>query len=304
MKKIKRLIIIFTLFTLTSSVFAQSNSNLNSQPRVDNMLDDAISKIVTSITQTDPSIKKIAIWNLETGQSEIIDTSLIEEKLTIALIRAGGYRRFEVIDRPALEIQAEKHNLKLLRVFDRRKMMEIGQAINIHGFVYGSVALVDDKLVFNLKLINTDTGAFVWADEIVGQDQEYIEKIQQEQVDIQKALERQTALKELKSEAKATLGSLILPGIGQFYIKDSSRAVTYLFIEVISFGVVTQAIIAEDDSADTRKFIGIGMIGLNHLVSALDAVIFTEKYNREIEERYNLSFIIYPQKQIKLSYKF
>ena len=325
MKKLTIICLFCLLSTLTASAFGQGDATSFSQPQIDNMVDDAVSKIVESIVQTDSSIKKIAIWNLETGQSDIIDTGLIEEKLTIALIKAGGYRRFDVIDRSSLEIQAEEHNLALSRVFDRRKMIEVGKTIGIDGFIYGSIALVDEVLVFNLKLINSDTGSFAWADEIKGQDQSLIERRQQEQIETQQALERQTALKRLKSGDKATLESLVLPGLGQFYIEDSSRAITYLFIEAISWGIFTQAVLATDDSADTRKFVGIGMVVLNHFVSAFDAAISTERHNRRIKERYNLSnflykrnfnqrnkrfkrynlsFTIYPQKQVKFSYKF
>lgn len=306
MKNMKKFTITFLLFllpTLTASVFGQTDVISYSQPQIDNMVDDAISKIVESISQTDPSIKMIAIWNLETGQNNV-DINLIEQKLTIGLIRVGSYRRFDVIDRPALEIQAEEHDLTLSRVFDRRKMMEVGKIIGIHGFIYGSIALVDDKLVFNLKLVNTDTGSFAWADEIKGEDLALIERLQQEQIETQQALERQTALKRLKSGTKATLESLALPGLGQFYIEESSRAVTYLFIEAISWGVVIQAALADDNSADTRKFIGIGMIGLNHFVSALDAVIFTERHNRRIKDQYNISFMAYPRKQVMFTCRF
>jgi len=305
MKKLTIICLLCLLSTLTASAFGQSDVTSQSQPQIDNMVNDAISKIVESIVQTDPSIKNIAIWNLETGQDDIINTNLIEEKLTIALIKADNYQRFKVIDRLALEIRTEKYNLTLSKVFDRRKMMEIGKAIDIHGFINGSIALVDNKLVFNLKLINTDTGLITWADEIEGQDQALIKRLQQEQIEVQRVLERQAALKRLKSGAKATLESLVLPGFGQFYIEDNSRAATYLFIEVMSWGVVTHAVwVATDDSADARKFIGIGIIGLNHLVSALDASISTERYNRRIKERYNLSFMAYPQKQVKFTYKF
>ncbi len=304
MKKLTIICLLCLFPTLSISAFGQGDVTSGGQPQIDNMVNDAISKIGDSIVHTDSSIEKIAIWSLETGQNDIIDANSIEEKLTLALIKAESYRRFSVIDRIALETQAEEHNLTFSKVFDRRKMMEIGKAIDVHGFVYGSVALVDDKLVFNLKLIGTEIGLIVWADEIEGQDKDFLERLQQEQIEVQQVIERQSALKRLKSSNKAALESLILPGLGQFYIEDSSRATTYLFIEAISLVVVTQAALANDDSADTRKFIGMGIIGLNHFVSALDAAIFTERRNRRIKKRYNLAFVTYSQKQVRFTYKF
>lgn len=309
MKKLTVICLFCLLTTLATFTSASGDISSYGQPQIDNMIDDAISKTIKSVVQIDPGIKKIAIWNFETGQKDVIDTKLIREKLAIALIKAGNYRRFDVIDQPALEIQAQEHNLTLSKVFDRRKMMKVGEVIGIDGFIYGSIASVDDKVMFNLKLINTDTGSFAWADEIQGEDQVFIKKRQQEQIETQRALKRQTALKRVKSGAKATLESMVLPGLGQFYIEDNSRAVTYLFIEAVSWGVVTQAILAaddnsEDDAVNTRKFIGMGIIALNHLVSAIDAAISTQKHNQKIEEQYNLSLMIYPKKQVKFSYRF
>jgi len=304
MKKLTIICLLCLFSALIESVFAQSDVTSHEQPQIDNMFDDAITKIGKSIVQINPSIKRIAIWNLETGQGDIINTILIEEKLTNVLIKAETYRRFEVIDRQMLETWAKEDNLTLPKVFDRKKMVEIGKAMEIHGFIYGSIALVDNKLVFNLKLIDTDTGLIIWVDEIEGQDQFLIKRLQQEQIEVQQVLERQIALKRLKSSTKAALESVVLPGLGQLYIEDSSRAATYLFIEAISWVVVTQAILATDNSADTRKFIGMGMIGLNHFVSALDAAMFTERRNHRIKERYNLSVMAYPQKRVKFTYKF
>ena len=140
MKKFTIICLLCLFSTSAVSVFGQSDVTSQDQPQIDNMVDDAISKIIESIMQADQSIKNVAIWNLETGQNDIINTSLVEEKLTVALIKAGGYQRFKVVDRQALEMRAEKYNLPLPKVFDRRKMIEIGKAINIDGFIYGSIA--------------------------------------------------------------------------------------------------------------------------------------------------------------------
>jgi len=273
------------------------------------MIEDAVLKVVESVKRADPSIQIIAIWKIEAGANQPIDVSLLEDQLTTALIRAGNFRRFQVMDRVALQVRAADLKLELPEVFDRRKMMQIGKALGVEAFLIGSAALTDEGLILDLKLVSTKLGLFVWADRLLGHDKAAIAQQSQRQEAALRAIEQQRLQKQLKSSSDAMLRSLLLPGWGQFYTKSSSRGLTYLFAEAISWGIFLQASLDKDKSGtntqktNTQKQIGLALIAVNHLVSGMDAVISTNSYNRKLMSNQNLSLQLNPRdKQIQLTY--
>ncbi len=304
--QIKILKFILWAFLITTSLcvrraYAQSAQEINS---IVNMIEDAVPKVVESVVRVDPSIQIIAIWKIEAGANQPIDVSLLEDQLTTALIRAGNFRRFQVMDRVALQVRAADLKLELPEVFDRRKMMQIGKALGVEAFLIGSAALTDEGLILDLKLVSTELGLFVWADRLLGHDKAAIAQQSQRQEAAHRAIEQQRLQKQLKSSSDAMLRSLLLPGWGQFYTKSSSRGLTYLFAEAISWGIFLQASSDEDESGtNTQKQIGLALIAVNHLVSGMDAVISTNSYNQKLMSNQNLSLQLNPRdKQIQLTY--
>ncbi|MFQ6041533.1 MAG: hypothetical protein ACE5PV_11810, partial [Candidatus Poribacteria bacterium] len=210
-------------------------------------------------------------------------------------------------DGTVLQIRSSELNLEFSKVIDRSKMIEIGKALNIDAFLYGSVALGDEEVILNLNLVDTQTGALVWLDEIRGHDPVLIARREQEAREAQMALQREQAAKKLKSIVDATLRSLLLPGLGQIYTENNSRGITYFFIEGIAWTTLLQDIISSQDEngSRTQRNIAFALIGTNHIVSSIDGGLSAHSYNTELKAKYNLSLEFHKStKQLLLAYRY
>ena len=295
-------IVLFISIIWIPSVFPQSPNIVS----INNMIDDAVNRAVESLVNIDPKIKTIAIWSIEASSESPIDIASIEKKFTRALIKVDNFSRFTVIDGTALQIRSSELNLEFSKVIDRSKMIEIGTALNIDAFLYGSVALGDEEVILTLNLVSTQIGALVWWDEIRGQDQVLITRRKQETEAAQLALQKEQAAKKLKSKADATLRSLLLPGLGQFYTENNSRGISYFFIEGIAWITLLQDVMSDSkNKSTTQRNISIALIGANHIVSAIDAGLSAHHYNEQLKSKYNLSFKMYqPTKALLLTYRY
>jgi PBP1b-binding outer membrane lipoprotein LpoB len=272
---------------------------------INNMIDDAVNKAVGSLVSIDTKIKTIAIWNIEASSESPIDVASLEKSFTRSLIKANNYSRFTVIDGTVLQMRSSELNLEFSKVIDRSKMIEIGKALDIDAFLYGSAALGDEEVILTLNLVSTQTGALVWWDEIRGQDPVLIAKREQEAKVAQLALEKEQAAKKLKSKADATLRSLLLPGLGQLYTENNSRGISYFFIEGIAWVILFQDVISDSNNGDTtQRSISFALIGTNHIVSAIDAGLSAQHYNAQLKSKYNLSLELHQStKQLLLTYR-
>jgi hypothetical protein len=304
-KQLKFVVIVFLSSIIWIPVVFPQTSNIAS---VNNMIDDAVNKAVESLVKVDTKIRTIAIWSIETSSESPIDVALVEKNLTRVLIKADSFSRFTVIDGTALQIRTSELNLELSKVIDRSKMIEIGTALNIDGFIYGSVALEDEAVILTLNLVSTQTGALIWWDEIRGQDPVLIARREQEAKAAQLALQKEQAAKKLKSEADAVLRSLLLPGLGQLYTENNSRGISYLFIEGIAWIILLQDVLSnqtEENGSAIQKNIGFALIGANHIISSIDAGLSAHSYNEQLKSKYNLSFKIYQSKrELLLTYRY
>lgn len=277
---------------------------------INNMIDDGVSRTVESLTNVDTRVKTIAIWSIESSAGSPIDAALVEKKLTLALVRAKNFSRFTVVDSAMLKIRIANQNLQYSKVIDRSKMMKIGEALKIQAFLYGSATLGDEEVILTLNLVDTSSGAVIWWDEINGHDPVLVALRKQEAEAAKRALERDQAMKKMKSRMDATLRSLLLPGLGQLYTDNHSRGITYFFIEGIAGIILLQAVINQSDeddgnSNDVQRSIGIALIGANHWVSAVDAGLSAHRYNAQLKARYNLSMKLdSTEQQMLLTYKY
>jgi len=280
---------------------------------INNMIDDAVNKAVESLINVDSKIKTVAIWSIEASSESPIDVASIDKKFTRALIKADNFSRFTVIDGTVLQMRASELNLEFSKVIDRSKMIEIGKALDIDAFLYGSAALGDEEIILNLNLVDTQTGALIWLDEIRGQDPVLIARREQEAKEAQIALQREEAAKRLKSRVDATLRSLLLPGLGQLYTENNSRGITYFFIEGIAWIIFLQDVISDQDgngnTTETgiriQRNIGLGLIGINHIISAIDGGLSAHSYNKQLKSKYNLSLELHKStKQLLLTYRY
>ena len=278
---------------------------------INNMINDAVNKAVESLVSVDTKIKTVAIWTIEASSESPIDVASIEKNFTRALIKANNFSRFTVIDGTVLQMRSSELNLEFSKVIDRSKMIEIGTALNIDAFLYGSAALGDEEVILTLNLVSTQTGALVWWDEIRGQDPILIARREQEAKAAQLALQKEQAAKKMKSKVDATLRSLLLPGLGQLYTENNSRGISYFFIEGIAWIILLQDVMSDSENGSTtQRNISFALISTNHIVSAIDAGLSAHRYNVQLKSKYNLSgvagFSLRHQstKQLLLTYRY
>lgn len=294
------IIMLFISIIWIPAVFPQTPNAAS----INNMIDDAVNKAVESLVSVDTRIKTIAIWSIEASSESPIDVASLEKSFTRALIKANNYSRFTVIDGTVLQMRSSELNLESSKVIDRSKMIEIGKALDIDAFLYGSAALGDEEVILNLNLVSTQTGALVWWDEIRGQDPVLIAKREQEAKAAQLALEKEQAAKKMKSKVDATLRSLLLPGLGQLYTETNSRGISYFFIEGIAWIILIQDVMSENGDT-TQISISFALIGANHIVSAIDAGLSAQRYNAQLKSKYNLSLELHQsKKQLLLTYRY
>ena len=299
LKNFTLIIVLFSIFIVPVG-FAQED-----KPILANMIDDAVAKAVESVSAIEPGIKTVSIWSLEAATGSAIDVALVEKKLSLGLVSAGNFKRFTVIDAPALQMRAAEKNLELSKVIDRKRITEVGNALEIDAFLYGSVALEGEEVILTLNLIDTKKGNLAWFSEIKGRDQTLIAKREQKAQTEKLAWERQQAAKKMKSEPDAVLRSILLPGLGQFYTGSNSRGITYFFIEVIGWAIYIQDAVTSEQNNASQQTIGLALVGANHLASALDAGLSAYRYNSELRSKYSLSFNIEPAtKGVLLSYNY
>ena len=303
-KQLECIIIMLLVLTIWIPAGFPQTQNIAS---INNMIDDAVNKAVESLINVDAKTKTVAIWNIEASSESPIDVASVEKTLTRALIKADNFSRFTVIDGTALQIRASELKLEFSKVIDRSKMIKIGKALNIDAFLYGSAALGDEEVILNLNLVDTQTGALAWLDEIRGHDPVLIARREQEAREAQMALQREQATKKLKSIVDATLRSLLLPGLGQIYTENNSRGITYFFIEGIAWTVLLQDIVSSQDEngSRTQRNIAFALIGTNHIVSSIDGGLSAHSYNTQLKAKYNLSLEFHKStKQLLLTYRY
>ncbi len=251
---------------------------------VKNMIEDVVPKVVSSIINADPQIKTIAIWHLDAAVNQQIDMTLLEERLTSGLVAANQFKRFVVIDRPGLQLLAEEKGLELVNVVDRKLMRQVGQALDIDGFLYGSVNLQSDSLILALRLLDPRRAAIVWGETFEAKDPVLEAKRRQAIEEAERSLKAQKLIKNRKSEASAALRSMLLPGLGQFYTSQSSEGISFLFVDGVAVSLVFLSYLSENSGGTDLVTVGVALLVANRLVSTIHAAISANRYNVNLEQ--------------------
>ena len=118
-------------------------------------------------------------------------------------------------------------------------------------------------------------------------------------------------LNKVFNESKAIIRSLIFPGWGQYYTKNTARGLVYsssfifgLINIAFSPGLLNQPPFNDPEIGQTLLLYS-GVI--SYVIAPLDAVFAVNYYNRELQKRYNISFaplLYYNQVSVNMSYTF
>ncbi|NOZ62536.1 MAG: hypothetical protein GXO74_12760 [Calditrichaeota bacterium] len=123
------------------------------------VVDDLLRQMVADLNQRQLSISNIAVWQIK-SKTAGIDVEMIRQKLTAKLV---NQTKFKVIARERLNELLKEHNLSLSGTIDEKSAVEIGRLISVEGFIDGYVSLNNNLLSVSLTLIETKSGAIVWA---------------------------------------------------------------------------------------------------------------------------------------------
>jgi len=116
--------------------------------------------------------------------------------------------------------------------------------------------------------------------------------------------------KESKSPSGAYFRSLILPGLGQYYVGHTARGI--LYTSLFAYGVVLVIFGAEQLDpimSDVAILTNLAVaFGIAYIISPIDAAISAKSYNNKIKQKYSISFKYDPTSlnatSVIISYKF
>ncbi len=162
MKKLydKKFLVFITLLLIGGLSLVQANE------RIDEMLEDALSKIRPTLERIPKEIKKVSIFTIEPDKQGKVNISNLKDQIITVLLDT---ERFYVIDRKSLKILLEEQKLSMTGVVDAQQMLKAGKIIGVQGFFFGSVELSKEKFILNLKLIDVESSAIIFSKKFTGE---------------------------------------------------------------------------------------------------------------------------------------
>jgi hypothetical protein len=138
------------------------NHNAQSQHTLNQRLDHLIEQAVTDLAANTLPLQTLAIGELRAQAP--IDEDILEGKLTAQLVEKG---QLAVVDRKRLKLLLDEQGLSLSGAIDASNAPKIGKLVGVDGFLIGAVAINENRLSLNLKIIATESGVVVWAKEMM-----------------------------------------------------------------------------------------------------------------------------------------
>jgi len=143
-----------------------SGRPLEASATTSEMIDDAIEKMLPTLKTIPAGLRKVAIYSIEPDREKKINISSLQDQITTALLETG---RFSVIDRKTLKSLLEEQRLSMTGAVEPTQMIKAGKLVGIQGFFYGSVEVSKENVVLNLKLIDVESSAIVYARKFTGE---------------------------------------------------------------------------------------------------------------------------------------
>lgn len=132
---------------------------------IDEMIEDALSKVPASLENVPENLQRVAIYSIEPDKTKKVNSANFQDQLISVLLESG---RFSVIDRQALNYLIEEQKLSQSGLVSTAEMVKIGQVVGVQGFFFGSVEFSEDHLTLNLKLVDVESSAIVYSKKFSG----------------------------------------------------------------------------------------------------------------------------------------
>lgn len=131
----------------------------------DEMLDDALSSLNKALSAVPAGLTRVAVARVDSPDNSI-SPQQAADRINAVLMEGG---RFAVIDRAALARLLEEQRLSMSGLVDTAQMVSAGRLTGVQGFLFGTAAMDGDKLVLDLKLVDVETSAVVFARKFTGE---------------------------------------------------------------------------------------------------------------------------------------
>lgn len=137
----------------------------------DEMVADAVRKIGPTLAGIPAEIKRVAVSTIEIASNSGIEAASVQDQIGQALLDSG---RFQLVDRKSLKTLLDEQKLSLTGLVDPASMAKAGKIIGVQGFFFGSVESSADRTILNLKLVEADSGAIIYARKFTGVPQSFL----------------------------------------------------------------------------------------------------------------------------------
>ena len=154
------------LTTVLAATILTFSCTIAQAANTEEMVSDAVKKLANSLDAVPDEISTVAVYRIEPDSKGEVNTASLQDQIGQTLLDSG---RFKVIDRKSLKSLLEEQKLSLTGAVDTRALVKAGKVIGVQGFFFGSVVSQADKVVLNLKLIDVQTSATIFAKKFVGE---------------------------------------------------------------------------------------------------------------------------------------
>jgi curli biogenesis system outer membrane secretion channel CsgG len=132
---------------------------------MDELFDDALSSLNKSLAGVPASVSRISVARVDMPEGGITPQQAAD-RINATLMEGG---RFAVVDRAALGRLLEEQRLSLSGLVDTAQMVSAGKVTGVQGFLFGSASLDGGNLVLDLKLVDVETSAIIFARKFTGE---------------------------------------------------------------------------------------------------------------------------------------
>lgn len=128
-------------------------------------LDDALSGLNRALASVPASLTRVAVARIDSPDGSL-DPQQAADRINAVLMEGG---RFAVVDRAALSRLLEEQKLSMSGLVDTAQMVSAGKVTGVQGFLFGTASKDGDTLSLDLKLVDVETSAIIFARKFTGE---------------------------------------------------------------------------------------------------------------------------------------
>lgn len=128
-------------------------------------LDDALSGLNKALASVPQGVTRVSVARIDSPDGAV-DPAVAADRINAALMSGG---RFAVVDRAALSRLLEEQKLSMSGLVDTAQMVSAGKVTGVQGFLFGTASKEGETFVLDLKLVDVETSAIIFARKFTGE---------------------------------------------------------------------------------------------------------------------------------------